>query len=193
MKNARKIYFSKGPDVPNNTLPVLLYRSVLAASAPAKAMRFRERFRDNGWAGLWTDTIYDYMHFHSNAHEVLGIANGKVNLKLGGENGSLIRLKAGDMLILPAGVGHRRVGGDDGLKVIGAYPRGQSHYDMKRKGKTIPKVALPDTDPFFGIDGFLVEAWRIRSGKQSRAERLKLAHSRTGAIRRRGGSGKDAG
>jgi len=28
------------------------------------------------------------------------------------------------MLVLPAGVGHRRVGGDDGLKVIGAYPRG---------------------------------------------------------------------
>src|SRR5437588_826177 len=77
MKNARKIYFSKGPDVPNNTLPVLLYRSVLAANAPAKARRFHERFRDNGWAGLWTDTIYDYMHFHSNAHEVLGIANGK--------------------------------------------------------------------------------------------------------------------
>ena len=140
-------------------------------------MRFRERFRDNGWAGLWTDTIYDYMHFHSNAHEVLGIANGKVSLRLGGENGSLIRLKAGDMLILPAGVGHRRVGGDDGLKVIGAYPRGQSHYDMKRKGKTIPKVPLPDTDPFFGMDGFLVEGWQTGSGKQSRAGRLKLAHS----------------
>ena len=106
MKTTRKIYFSKGPDVPNNTLPVLLYRSVLAANAPAKARRFRERFRDKGWAGLWTDTIYDYMHFHSNAHEVLGIANGKVSLRLGGENGSLIRLKA-DMLILPAGVGHR--------------------------------------------------------------------------------------
>ena len=75
MKNARKIYFSKGTDVPNNTLPVLLYRGVLAANALAKARRFRERFRDNGWAGLWTDTIYDYMHFHSNAHEVLGIAN----------------------------------------------------------------------------------------------------------------------
>src|SRR5438105_12963384 len=104
MNNARKIYFSKGPDVPNNTLPVLLYRSVLAASAPAKAMRFRERFRDNGWAGLWTDTIYDYMHFHSNDHEVLGIANGKVGLRLGGEHGSMIRLKAGDMLILTASV-----------------------------------------------------------------------------------------
>ena len=35
--------------------------------------------------GIWTDTIYDYTHFHSNAHEVLGIAEGKVTLRVGGE------------------------------------------------------------------------------------------------------------
>ena len=60
-------------DVPNNTLPVLLYRGVLAANTAEKPKLFRERFKENGWTGLWTDTIYDYMHFHSNAHEVLGI------------------------------------------------------------------------------------------------------------------------
>jgi uncharacterized protein YjlB len=31
----------------------------------------RERFTENGWTGLWTDIIYDYTHFHSNAHEAL--------------------------------------------------------------------------------------------------------------------------
>jgi uncharacterized protein YjlB len=168
MKSVRKIHFGKADDVPNNTLPVLLYRGVLAANTAEKASRFRGQFQENGWTGIWTDTIFDYTHFHSNAHEVLGIAEGKVSLKLGGENGSILRLKAGDMLILPAGVGHRRVGDDDGLKVIGAYPRGQSHYDMKRKGRRIPKVALPSTDPFYGEDGPLIRAWRFAAFRPAR-------------------------
>src|SRR5581483_9326809 len=101
MRTVRKIHFAKAEDVPNSILPVLVYRGVLAAHAGEKAKLFRERFKDNGWSGVWTDTIYDYTHFHSNAHEVLGIAEGRVSLKLGGEDGSLVRLKAGDMLILP--------------------------------------------------------------------------------------------
>ena len=82
-----------------------------------------------------------------------------MSVKLGGEAGHLFRLKAGDMLVLPAGVGHRRVGGDDGLRVIGAYPPGQSHFDMKRRGRSIPKVPLPSTYPFYGDDGPLVKVW----------------------------------
>jgi uncharacterized protein YjlB len=173
MDNVRKIYFVKAEDVPNSTLPVLLYRGALAANAAKKAKLFRERFRANGWTGLWTDTIYDYTHFHSNAHEVLGIAEGRVSLRLGGEAGSLLRLKAGDMLILPAGVGHRRVGDDSGLKVIGAYPPGQSHYDMKRKGRRVPKVALPSTDPFYGAEGPLLGAWHSADGERSQGKRRR--------------------
>ena len=160
MRRVRKIYFEKAADVPNSTLPVLLYRSVLPPHTPRKANAFREHFRSAGWTGIWTDTIYDYTHFHSNAHEVLGIAEGKVTLRLGGEEGSLLRLKAGDMLVLPAGVGHRRIGGDDGLKVIGAYPPSQSHYDMKRRGRAVPRVALPSADPFYGTEGPVTRAWQ---------------------------------
>src|SRR5690349_5771758 len=173
MKSVRRIHFRRSEDVPNNTLPVLLYRAVLARNAAEKPKLFRERFKENGWTGLWTDTIYDYTHFHSNAHEVLGIAEGKVSIRLGGENGSLFRLKAGDMLVLPAGVGHRRVGDDEGLKVIGAYPRGQSHYDMKRKGRRVPKVALPSTDPFYGAEGPLLGAWHSADGEQSQGKRRR--------------------
>jgi uncharacterized protein YjlB len=161
MKSVRKIYLGVAEDVPNNSLPVLLYRGVLAADATDKSKLFRERFKRNGWAGVWTDTVYDYTHFHSNAHEVLGVAEGKVSIRLGGESGSLFRLRAGDMLILPAGVGHRREGDDEGLKVIGAYPRGQSHYNIKRKGRRVPKVALPLTDPFYGEDGPVQRAWQL--------------------------------
>jgi uncharacterized protein YjlB len=115
-------------------------------------------FQVNGWTGIWTDTIYDYAHFHSNAHEVLGIAEGKVTLRLGGDGGSLMRLKAGDMLVLPAGVGHQRVSASN-VKAIGAYPRGQSHYDIKREGRARPRVALPVTDPYYGAAGPLTTEW----------------------------------
>ena len=131
LKSPRKLYFEKGNDVPNSALPALLFRSALGPSANRKAQRFRRAFKTNSWAGLWTDTIYDYTHYHSNAHEVLGIAEGRVTVLLGGEEGRQFRLKAGDMLVIPAGVGHRRIGDDAGLKVVGAYPPGQSHFNIK--------------------------------------------------------------
>jgi len=159
MKSPLKLYFEKGNDVPNSVLPALLFRSVLGPSANRKGLRFRELFKTNGWVGLWTDTIYDYTHFHSTAHEVLGIAEGKVTVLLGGETGRQFRLKAGDMLVIPAGVGHCRIGDDAGLKVIGAYPPGQSHFNMKRSGRAMPKVALPLTDPFYGEGGPVVRVW----------------------------------
>jgi uncharacterized protein YjlB len=138
---------------------VLIFRSVLAPGARNKANTFRERFRKSQWTGLWTDTIFDYTHFHSNAHEALGIAEGKVTVRLGGDSGRIFRLKAGDMLVLPAGVGHRRIGDDSGLKVIGAYPRGQSDFDMKREGHARPNAPLPRTDPFYGEGGPVVRIW----------------------------------
>jgi uncharacterized protein YjlB len=156
MKTPRKLYFKKGADVPNSTLPVLLFRSVLPMNSAGKIQRCHREFQQNGWVGIWTDTIYDYTHFHSNAHEALGIAKGTVTLLLGGEAGRRFRLKAGDMLILPAGTGHQRLGSDEGLKVVGAYPRGQAHFNMKRRGRAVPEVPLPQTDPFYGEDGPLV-------------------------------------
>jgi uncharacterized protein YjlB len=57
---------------------VLIFRRVLAPNAHGKARNFRQTFKKNSWTGLWTDTIYDYTQFHSNAHEVLGIAEGSV-------------------------------------------------------------------------------------------------------------------
>jgi uncharacterized protein YjlB len=163
MRRPQKIRFAKGPDVPNSALPVLLFRSVLAPGASAKAESFRKTFRKNTWVGIWTDTIYDYTHFHSNAHEVLGIAEGKVTVRLGGQTGRLFRLRAGDMLVIPAGVAHCRVGDDKGLKVIGAYPRGQAKFDMKRKGRRMPQVPLPATDPFYGEDGPVVQLWKSKA------------------------------
>ncbi len=167
MKSPLRLYFPKTAEIPNNSLPVLLFRGIVPHDASDKPGIFRRAFRKNGWVGVWTDTIYDYTHFHSNAHEVLGIGEGEVTLRLGGESGRRVRVKAGDMLVIPAGVGHRRLGGDDGLKVVGAYPRGQAHFDMKRSGRRIPKVPLPKTDPFAGAEGALIRFWNERRDQRN--------------------------
>jgi uncharacterized protein YjlB len=63
-----------------------------------KAKTFRQHFRGAGWKRIWTDMIYDYTHFHSNAHEVLGIAEGKVTLRLGGQSHAESDLEAGNLV-----------------------------------------------------------------------------------------------
>src|SRR3990170_706334 len=62
--------------IPNNAkLPLVLYRQALAldglSSEPERA--FEALFRSNGWRGAWVDGIYDFDHYHSTAHEVLGM------------------------------------------------------------------------------------------------------------------------
>src|SRR5688572_4920007 len=90
------------PDIPNNpVLPVVIYRGALMDEKDAAAV-FEQRFMENGWGGCWRNGIYNYHHFHSNAHEVLGIARGYVMVQLGGATGRICRLEAGDFVVLPA-------------------------------------------------------------------------------------------
>ena len=87
---------------------------------------------------------------------------------MGGEaGGSTLTVKAGDALLIPAGVGHKRLSSDARLLVIGAYPRGQSP-DLLRAGAPdgpavrarIAAVGFPETDPVTGAAGPMWEAWR---------------------------------
>ncbi len=62
--------------VPNNSkLAVLLYRGALSAAAGSKS--FEDLFASNGWTGIWRNGIFTYDHYHSGAHEVLGIAGAR--------------------------------------------------------------------------------------------------------------------
>jgi uncharacterized protein YjlB len=71
--------------VPNNpTLPVIVYRAVEHGDCEEIARAFDKRFADHGWPPDWRDTVYDYHHYHSTAHEALGVAAGKATLELGG-------------------------------------------------------------------------------------------------------------
>ena len=151
--------------VPNNPrLPVLIYEAAFPAEAADLAALMEKRFRENGWPPQWRNGIYDYDHYHTAGHEVLGIAAGSATLVLGGGEGREIDVVAGDVLLLPAGTGHRRVAQSGDLLVVGAYPPGQDG-DIVRKPATpatLRKIALlsfPPTDPVAGEDGPISRLW----------------------------------
>jgi len=50
----------------------------------------------------------------------------------GGEAGQTLTVKAGDVLVLPAGTGHRCVEHSSVFVVVGAYPHWQENYAIQR-------------------------------------------------------------
>jgi uncharacterized protein YjlB len=162
----RSFFLTEGVDMPNNPhLPVLIYAGVLDTQTADKDKIFQRRFEHNGWHGVWKNGIFNHHHFHSNAHEALGIARGHVEIQLGGRSGKTLTLNAGDLVVLPAGTGHRRVSSSENYVVVGAYPVGQENYDMchsrfAEARERIAKTALPLADPFYGPGGPLQKLWK---------------------------------
>jgi uncharacterized protein YjlB len=158
------IVFDDDGAFPNSRLPVLVYRAAIPA---ADAEAFERRFRDNGWVPLWRDGVFPYHHYHSTAHEALGVAAGSATLQLGGPNGAEIRIEAGDGLVIPAGVAHRRITASPDFLLVGAYPPGQEDWDIIRgtaadrpaADRRIAELALPPSDPVAGPNGALTRIW----------------------------------
>jgi uncharacterized protein YjlB len=154
---------------PNNgNLPLLIYKNAIAIPADNPAGALEHIFRDNGWGGSWRNGIYSYHHYHSTAHEVLGIYGGSVTVQLGGPNGLTVGARSVDVIVIPAGVAHKNLGSSRDFRCVGAYPAGQD-WDMNygkpgerpAADKNIAKVPLPTTDPVYGADGPLVKGWKI--------------------------------
>jgi uncharacterized protein YjlB len=152
---AERLMLALGEDVPNNPrLPVLLHR---AALPPGDAAAAEALFARHGWHPAWRNGIYDFHHYHPNAHEALAIVAGTVRTRIGGEQGVTLDLAAGDVVVLPAGTGHRNLGASADLLVVGAYPPGPppEQYtgrpgEMGRAVYAIPHVPDPPCDPVTG-------------------------------------------
>lgn len=160
------LWFSDDGVIPNSQFPVLLYRDVPLASKD-KAAGFEQLFNENDWPAQWRAQVFDYHHYHSTAHEVVGVARGHARLLLGGPSGQEIEVGEGDVLVLPAGTGHCSLEQSDDFLVVGAYPRGQDNYDIQKAEpanhqpslQRIAQVALPDADPVEGRAGALMSVW----------------------------------
>jgi uncharacterized protein YjlB len=142
--------------VPNNPrLPVIIYRQAVDGSSERSAELFEKIFERHGWRPDWRDGIFDYHHYHSTAHEALGVFAGSATLELGGPKGHIVDVEAGDALFLPTGTGHRSMVSDPDFQVVGAYPRGQS-WDICRTApdrearKRMESLPDPDHDPLTG-------------------------------------------
>jgi uncharacterized protein YjlB len=153
--------------VPNNpTLPLVLYRGALGGEGDLAA-RCEAMFNAHGWPSPWRNGIYGHHHYHSTAHEVLGIARGSARVRLGGENGASVELRAGDVVVIPAGVAHKREAASADLLVIGSYPRGQRPNICRAEADTrdksadqVARVGLPMSDPVTGRADPLLDCWR---------------------------------
>ena len=161
-------FFTDDGRVPNNSsLPLVIYRSVLETGPGASAI-CEALFSENGWGAAWRNGVYAHHHYHSTAHEVLGITAGSVRVRLGGESGKTMELHAGDVVVIPAGVAHKNEGASPDLVVIGAYPDSKSP-DMCNPGapqreralRNIAEVRLPSGDPVYGKPGPLLKRWRL--------------------------------
>ena len=162
----RVLRFADDGTVPNHPdLPVVLMRGALAPGASADAIA--ALLEANGWGGTWRWRVFDYHHYHPNAHEVLAVALGWAELMLGGPEGERVHVEAGDVLVLPAGTGHCQVEAGAGFEVVGAYPPGQEGVEVVRAERphgpsTLERIAavpIPTTDPIHGEGGPLMAAW----------------------------------
>ncbi|MGY2843984.1 uncharacterized protein YjlB [Bradyrhizobium sp. USDA 4509] len=154
--------------IPNHPRwPLVLYRNAVAFDEDLDAAAvIEDLFEANEWGDSWRDGIYDYVHYHSRIHEVLGIARGKGRVRFGGNKGKIFTLKAGDIAVLPAGTGHQCLSAGDEFLVIGAYPPTGTYdectsvEDRQRALKAIPKVSVPRKDPVYGAAGPLSKLWK---------------------------------
>jgi len=155
---------------PNNArLPLLVYQAAVRLPQADPAATFEALFETHGWGGTWRNGVYGFYHYHSTAHEALGVYRGSTRVQLGGEDGPVFEIYPGDVLILPAGVAHKNLGATGQqacLGIVGAYPVGQRpdmNYgragERPRVDKEIARVPLPTADPVYGTQGPLVEHW----------------------------------
>jgi uncharacterized protein YjlB len=158
--------FEKNAWMPNNPrFAAVLYRGALEDGQEASPKNVEELFSRNSWQPRWRDGVYGYHHYHTTAHEALGFVGGKARLMLGGPRGREVEVEEGDVLVLPAGVGHCSVRTEKYFLAVGAYPPGQDWDLCKTTAdaaalERIRALPAPATDPVEGSEGILLDLWK---------------------------------
>lgn len=159
MAGPETYYFAPDGPIPNSRQPLLVYRGGLTADAAA----IERTFAANAWPPRWRSGVYPWHHFHPSAHEALGVASGQGRVLFGGPNGSEISLSAGDVVVVPAGVGHCGLTASGDLVIVGAYPAGTRDTAASKgiagAAAMVAAVAMPAADPVIGSDGPLLALW----------------------------------
>ena len=171
MANSRTYLLPDDGIFPNNAeLPLLVYSAVSGSHTNDLPAVLETQFSRHGWPAAWRGGIFGVHHYHSTAHEVLGIYAGEAEIQFGGETGPVLTVGRGDVVVIPAGVAHKSCRASGDFATVGAYPAGQ-HPDAcygkpgERPGadNNIASVALPAADPVRGDDGPLLAHWRRMS------------------------------
>ena len=164
----RSFVFEDDGIYPNNArLPLIVLQQVFKTAPDINPETIETVFNKNGWDSVWRNGLYAFHHYHSTAHEALGIYSGWVKAQLGGPGGETLTARAGDVIIIPAGVAHKNLDQSPDFSVVGAYPRGQAWDMMYGKpgerpwaDEAIREVPLPTADPVFGEKGPLMQQWK---------------------------------
>jgi uncharacterized protein YjlB len=163
MSEPQTFTFADDGAIPNSRLPLLVYRQAL----PADPAAIEAHFAANHWPPAWRNSVHPFQHFHTNVHEALGCARGRGKVQFGGANGLAVEIEAGDVVVLPAGVGHCRLEKSDDFLIVGAYPEDAAKPDQycgdpaQHDGalRNIAKVPTPGADPVSGANGALLTLW----------------------------------
>jgi len=165
MSNVSFEYFADDGQFPNSPFPAVIYRQAVSADEASPEV-IEALFDRNGWPSQWRGGVYGYHHYHSTAHECLGVARGTASLRLGGPEGRSFALEAGDVVVLPAGTAHSCETRSADFLVVGAYPPGPA-WDLLRGDAAdrpeadlrITRVPPPVADPVGGQNGPLLQHW----------------------------------
>jgi uncharacterized protein YjlB len=148
---------------PNNAArPLIVY----IRAVPKDPVAIEDLFDGYAWPSAWRNGVYPYHHYHSTAHEALGVFSGSATVQLGGEKGIRLEVAAGDVVVIPAGVAHKRIMASSDFRLVGAYPKGQ-RWDMcygkpgerPQADQNIAAVPVPKSDPVCGSEGPLIDLW----------------------------------
>jgi uncharacterized protein YjlB len=70
--NVEQISLQDNGVFPNSRLPALLYKNALVIPVLFPGTHLRNIFKRNGWSNSWDAGIFEYHHYHSVTHEMLG-------------------------------------------------------------------------------------------------------------------------